>query len=71
VLHPAAGRLLGIGRFFVMANGKFPCVDRVCENVTGRRGSLTLIALVIAWRQEVTKEAAGDKENDPGCSAEC
>ena len=30
---------------------------------------LTLPALIITWRQEMTKEPAGDEEDDTGCSA--
>jgi len=60
------------------SNAQYPTpnVEWVCDflspttNPCNPQFGLILRVLAITWRQEMTKEPAGDKKDDAGCSAE-
>jgi hypothetical protein len=48
-----------------------PNIESICKSpaIAESGMSLTLRALIITGREEMTKEPAGDEEDDAGCSA--
>ena len=70
VLPLAAARSVEIRRSISRATVDFRVSTEFVKIPAAGAVRLTLPALIITWRQEMTKEPAGDEKNDTSCSTQ-